>query len=93
MIRPLEHHERLHPTEYVNRVKQTEATHSSSSRDFSYEIEEASRESKGREHPGRELGEDTYEPSENESPPSKEEPVPVKDEPPPPDDGSLDIVV
>ncbi|MDD5088171.1 MAG: hypothetical protein PHI18_05170 [bacterium] len=92
MIRPLEDHERLHPSNYVNRVKQAEGTPASSSRDFSYQIEEADRDGKHRQPPGREFGEDTYEPGDENS-----EPEPTKPASPhkttPSDDGTLDIVV
>jgi len=93
MIRPLENHERLHPSEYLNRVRQPEAAVPSSSRDFSYQIEEADREGKHREPPGREFGEDTYEPAEEEAESEKKEPVPPPEDSPRPDDGTLDIVV
>lgn len=93
MIRPLENQERLHPVEYVNRVKQPEATPSSAPRDFSYQIEEASREGKHRQSPGREFGEDSYEPTEEETPTEKKPAVSPAEPSAPPDDGTLDIVV
>ena len=93
MIRPLENHERLHPSEYVNRIKQAEATPASSSRDFSYQIEEADREGKHRPPPGREFGEDTYEPTDEDSESEHKKPASPHDEATPPDDGTLDIVV
>ena len=95
MIRPLENQERLHPTEYVNRVKQTEPTNSTATRDFSYEINELTREGKHREQQSKEFGEDVYEPSKEEQPPeeSEDEQRRRRDKSKGPDDHNLDVVV
>ncbi|MFZ5434402.1 MAG: hypothetical protein ACOZB3_11605 [Calditrichota bacterium] len=95
MIRPIENHERLHPSEYLNRVRQTDPTGSASTRDFSYEIEEVVREEKHPKQQEQELGEDIYEPSEEEQTPhdSEQKQQPKRPGPPSPDEGQLDIVV
>ena len=95
MIRPIENHERLHPSEYLNRVKKTDPVDSSSARDFSYEIEEVIHEKKHHEQQKQEPGEDVYEPSEEEKPPenSDSEQPHERHASPGPDEGQLDIVV
>lgn len=87
MIRPLENHERINTGEYANRVRKPEGTHSSTSRDFGYEMDIVERDGKKRHDPDAEFGEDTYESAaENASPPDPELPEPG-------DEGKLDISV
>jgi hypothetical protein len=76
MIRPVENPEISNPSDYINRVKQTDPGHAPASRDFARAVEGADRENpkKKRHWPG--FGEDTYESSELEEPlPPEEKPA------------------
>lgn len=90
MIRPLENQERINTGEYVNRVRKSEGTHSSSPRDFGYEIEAAEHDEKRRRQAAPEFGEDTYEAAPDDEPaPDKDSSAPAD----PDDQGKLDITV
>jgi hypothetical protein len=91
MIRPLEIQERIKPGEYVNRVRHTDEGHGAGSRDFAYEIKEASEEGHKQHQPPSEFGEDTYEHSED---PQQDAPTSESDRHPEnPEEGNLDITV
>ena len=94
MIRPVEQHERLHPKEYLDRVRKAEATPESEPRDFAYFVRETDHQK--HEHPSdSDFGEDTYEASD-ESPDddAASQPRPEPDQSKPPrEDGSLDLTV
>lgn len=95
MIRPLENQERFNSSEYASRIRQTDASHSSNSRDFSYEIHEVDKNPGKRREPEQEFGEDTYEATEEESQPSGTKEREQKKSPAEPstDDTNLDIIV
>jgi hypothetical protein len=69
MIRPVEQHERLHPKEYVDRVRKAEGSPEAEARDFSYLVREVDHH-KQQQQSDSDFGEDTYEASDN--PPSEQ---------------------
>ncbi|MBI5058327.1 hypothetical protein HZB60_00940 [candidate division KSB1 bacterium] len=97
MIRPVEQHERLHPKEYLDRVRKAEGTPEVEPRDFSYVVREADQR-KHDQSSGSEFGADSYEASDQQSgeSPADEQQQPHPDERDPrrpADDGSLDVTV
>lgn len=96
MIRPIEQHERIHPRDLPERVRQTEGVPDSHSRDFSYSVKQAEDKEKRRQQNETPEEEDRYEASEQ----SEKNPSDTSDQPPPrnpanpsPDNGGIDITI
>ena len=64
MVKPLDNQEHLRVTEYANRVKKLNPTDKNTGRDFSLEFHDVVHETNPDRHHDHELGQDTYESSE-----------------------------